>query len=134
MRGVQLYKTTEALQHEVDMYFANEETPTISGLAIFLGMTSKTFIEYGEKSEFAPTIEMARQRVEEFIERGALNNKLNATFSIFALKNRFGWKDRHEVETKLSGTLSLSALLAAADEVALPMGADKTNAIEAQTA
>lgn len=126
------YSTPEKMQEQVDCFFQNELTPTLGELATFLGLSYTTFLEYGTREGFAEVVERARNRSEAFIEKGALRGDLNATFSIFALKNRFGWKDKHEVETKLSGTLSLSALLAAADEVALPMGADKTNAIEAQ--
>jgi hypothetical protein len=36
--------------------------------------------------------------IENNIVKGAMNNNLNATMTIFNLKNNFGWKDKTEVE------------------------------------
>lgn len=133
MANQKSYTSIDDLRGEIDMYFANSETPTLGGLATFLGINYNTFLRYGEDGhEFRDAIDEARMRSEAFIEAGALRGDLNATFSIFALKNRFGWKDRHEVDTKVTGSLSLTALLEAAAHAALPMGADKQNAVEAQ--
>jgi hypothetical protein len=137
MANPKTYTSIEDLRYEIDMYFANSDTPTLGGLSMFLGINYNTFLRYGsEGHEFKDAIDEARIRSESFIEAGALRGDLNATFSIFALKNRFGWKDKHEIETKLSGTLSLTALLQAAeDRERLQITTlDKSAAIEAQPA
>jgi hypothetical protein len=107
------YKTPEELQKKIDKYFKTdalvslgiveegkkEKTikrycPTITGLVIYLGFSSRdTFYEYEKKPEFTDTIKKARTRVENAYER--LLHSPNCTGAIFALKN-FGWIDRQE--------------------------------------
>lgn len=71
-------------------------TPTISGLALYLGFSSrKAFYDYENKLEFSDTIKKARFRIENEYEKQLYNDK--CTGAIFALKN-LGWKDKTETE------------------------------------
>lgn len=98
-----MYETAEELQLQIDDYFANAKTPTISGLAYHLGFESRqSFYDYEEKELFSYTIKRARLRMEVKYEEGLHAN--SCTGAIFALKN-FGWKDKSEVE--LSGGVTL---------------------------
>lgn len=72
---------------------------TISGLAVWLDCDRKTLLNYEEKEKFFPTIKRAKTRIEASIEQGALMGIYNPTFSIFNMKNNFGWKDKQEVDT-----------------------------------
>jgi len=47
---------------------------------------------------FSETIKKIKSILEERINRGGLEGKLNPTMAIFNLKNNYGWKDRQEVE------------------------------------
>ena len=115
------FDTAEELQSAINEYFKllkvkDEEkdtsehfdsSPTITGLAYFLGFSDRhSFYDYEKNKEFSHTIKRARTRVENWYEQGLSSG--SATGNIFALKN-FGWKDKHEVtqETKTSGTLSI---------------------------
>lgn len=81
----------------------HSETPSITGLALFLGFESRQSIyDYESKGEFSYTIKRARLRVEASYEQFLLTQA--STGAIFALKN-FGWKDKSEVES--SGSMSL---------------------------
>lgn len=81
----------------------NKITPTISGLALFLGFCSRSaFYEYENKyPEFQDTIKKARFRIENEYEKQLYNDK--CTGAIFALKN-LGWKDKTETEVTASET------------------------------
>ena len=113
----------EVLQAKIDEYFNNcpdkvilscfdknngewveydKKTPTISGLALYLGFCSRSaFYEYENKPEFQDTIKKARFRLENEYEKQLYNDK--CTGAIFALKN-LGWKDKIENEITANET------------------------------
>lgn len=102
------YKNKEEMQTLIDLYFlacrvhktndttllddlSDEElqiindipdpTPTVSGLAYHLGMTTQALRGYEVKEEFLSTVKRAKQRIEMFLEGRLLGN--NATGPIF---------------------------------------------------
>ena len=105
------WKTVKELQDLIDAYFlsiTNEKgeyikPPTITGLAIALGTTRNTLVDYEEKDEFLRTIKEAKSRCEQWVEQNALMGKANPTFSIFNLKNNYGWKDKQETDITTNG-------------------------------
>jgi hypothetical protein len=105
-----LYDNAEALQREVDAYFDNEvKSPTITGLALWLGFESRQSIyDYEKEGDFSYTIKRARLRIEERYEQRLHGN--SPAGAIFALKN-FGWTDRQEIDHTTKGE-KLSALIA----------------------
>ena len=97
------YKTIDQLNKKIDAYFelADNENPTITGLAHHLGFASRQSIhdfEVKKKPEFAYTIKRAVLRIEEKHESGLYENA-NAGH-IFWLKNR-GWKDTQYIEDNM---------------------------------
>ena len=121
------FKTVEELQDAVDLYFetdayiavgmddSGEEkkmyAPTMSGLALSLGVDRKTITNYANKDEYFPTIKKARTRVEIALEQRLYGN--NVTGIIFNLKNNFDWCDKQEIkqETTHKGELTLAERL-----------------------
>lgn len=97
-----LYDNVDQMNKIVDKYFKDckkDDRPyTMSGLAHALGMDRRSLINYSDRDEFFLTIKCARERVEQQLEENALGNKSNAVFTIFNLKNNFGWKDTTEVK------------------------------------
>jgi hypothetical protein len=104
------YKTVAELEEKVDSFFTSEDAyiinekdgveekifaPTISGLALHLGVDRRTIVNYSNKEEFFPTIKKARARIEAHLEKKLFGN--NVTGLIFNLKNNFDWKDKSEV-------------------------------------
>lgn len=73
---------------------------TMSGLALWLGISRQTLVNYSYRDAFFDTISEARALVEADMEERMLANKSNATASIFSLKNNFKWTDKQEIEAK----------------------------------
>lgn len=96
------YKTIEELQEMIDLYFEeNEEYPTITGLALFLGFESRqSFYDYEKVKKFSYTIKKARLQVENSYEISLRKNGRSG--DIFALKN-FGWRDNQNIDLTSDG-------------------------------
>lgn len=77
-------------------YFEGEFRPTMTGLALHLGMDRRSLINYGKREKYGDIVAHARLRVEECLERKLYGNTVTGV--IFNLKNNFGWKDKNEVE------------------------------------
>ncbi len=72
---------------------------TITGLCVYLGISRHTWCEYADKPEFRDITEAAKLRVENYTEESALTGRANPVFSIFSLKNNFGWVDQQTINT-----------------------------------
>lgn len=105
------FSSVEELERKIDLYFetdafismgfdGDEElkqyAPTMSGLALSLGIDRKTLTNYANKDEFFPAIKKARSKVEVALEQHLYTK--NVTGAIFNLKNNFGWADKQELE------------------------------------
>lgn len=64
----------------------------ISGLAVFLGTTRKTLLNYKAREEFLPSIEYALARCEEYA--ADMLSSPYANGMKFNLQNNHGWEDR----------------------------------------
>jgi len=104
------FDSVEELEEKIEAFFKSEDchiinykdgteekiyAPTMSGLALFLGVDRKTITNYSNKEEYFPTIRKARARIESHLEKKLYGN--NVTGLIFNLKNNFDWKDKSEV-------------------------------------
>jgi hypothetical protein len=73
------------------------QPPTLSGLALYLGFTSRqTFEEYEINGKHAPLLKRARLRIESEYEKKL--HYQSSTGAIFALKS-LGWTDKTENKT-----------------------------------
>lgn len=102
------FDTVEALQLKVDSYFAEGGpaymqmgehliyAPTMSGLALHLGVDRRTITNYSEREEYFPTVKKARARVEEALEQRLYGQSVAGV--IFNLKNNFDWQDKQGLE------------------------------------
>lgn len=95
------FSTVAELEEQIQKYYERcelkEKPLTMSGLALWLGISRQTLVNYGYKDEFFDTIRIARDMVQADMEERALGGKSNATMSIFSFKNNFGWVDKQEV-------------------------------------
>lgn len=102
MARPKLYSSVEDMKKIIDDYFKmcdeKEKPYTMSGLAYALDMDRKSLLNYSKDEQFFPTIKKAKQKVERQLEENALMGKANSTFTIFNLKNNYGWKDQVEVK------------------------------------
>jgi len=95
-----IFSSPDELKDKILEYFVyctdNEDKITITGLALFLGFsTRKSLDDYASKKEYLYIIKRAKLVVENSYETNG------QTIDIFALKN-MDWKDKHEVDNKSS--------------------------------
>lgn len=106
------YETVEQLQAKIDEYWIYikgeqgedgkwirfPEHATVTGLALYLGFTSRqALLNYEHKEQFVDAVKKAKLQVEANYEQFLFGK--NAAGPIFALKN-FGWTDKTEVDQK----------------------------------
>lgn len=70
---------------------------TITGLALALGTTRETLLDYEARDQFSDTIKAAKLKCQNFTELSLYGTA--PTGPIFSLKNNYGWKDKTEVES-----------------------------------
>lgn len=120
MARPKLYTSVDKMQEKIEEYFEmcdeKEKPYTMSGLAYALDMDRRSLLNYSKDEKFFPTIKRARERVEQQLEENALTGKANATFTIFNLKNNYGWKDNIEVEGNAQSKITIVNSLPKDDE------------------
>lgn len=116
------YKTPEEMQEKIDAYFTrcagemlrgdngkpiydkwgqpvfvNVRPPTVTGLALALGFTSRqALLNYQAKPRFVDTITRAKSRCEEYAE-SRLYDRDGSRGAMFSLTNNFkGWSNNPE--------------------------------------
>ncbi len=99
------FETPEILDAAIDAYFAScydtegklIKAITYSGLAIALGTTRKTLLDYNGKDEFSDSVTRAKAKCEEFAESQLFIGK-NPSGAQFALTNNYdGWANKQDV-------------------------------------
>lgn len=88
-----------------------EKPPTVTGLALALGFTSRqALLNYQEKEEFVDSITRAKSRVEEYTET-RLFDKDGANGAKFSLSNNFkGWSEKQEIKAEITTKEELEQL------------------------
>ena len=102
------YKNSEELISQIQLYFyqcrCDHKPYTISGLALFLGLSTETLRryekEYGD-TEYPDIIKFAKQQVEVYAEEG-LYDKSKSSGAKFVLQNNFGWAEKQDVNQSLN--------------------------------
>ena len=102
------FKTLEELQFRINEYFDKmfqQHRPyTMSGLALWLGVTTKTLRswekDYGD-TVYTDIIKFAKQRVENYAEESLYDNR-KASGAKFVLENYFDLAEKHNVETSVN--------------------------------
>lgn len=113
-----LYDTPESMQVKIDEYFASCEQGqvievfdrktqdvktvvrkrplTIEGLAVHLGMTRTTLLNYTGDPEYVNTITRAKEKILSWKWETAWNGDVDPRVLQFDLKNNHGYKDESE--------------------------------------
>lgn len=118
------YETVEEMQKKIDQYFnsckgemlkdedgqpildkynkpifINQKPYTVTGLALYLGFTSRrALLNYEAKEEFVHAITRAKTKIEEYAET-RLYDKDGCNGAKFNLQNNFGWREKTEIES-----------------------------------
>ncbi len=123
------YKSVRAMQKKIDEYFNScrpqpvlgedkkvlvdkhgnavflpARPPTITGLALALGFTSRqSLLNYQDKEEFMDTVTRAKARVEQYTEERLFDSS-GANGAKFSLANNFkGWTEKSQKDVNLGG-------------------------------
>ena len=102
------FKTPEDLQILINEYFdtmhKNRKPYTISGLALWIGVTTQTLrrweTNYGD-TIYADIIKFAKQRVENYAEESLYDNK-KVSGAKFVLENYFDLAEKHEIKNNVN--------------------------------
>ena len=94
------FKTAEEFKLKFEKYieFCNsrKELPNIAGFCVYADINRDTF--YAQKDYYSDTFKKIQDRLED----ATINSKdINDTFKIFYMKNKFDYRDRQELDTKL---------------------------------
>lgn len=108
--------TPKELEEKAKAYFedggreiaGNVRLYTVSGLCLHLGITRTTLCDYENNPRFSDTVKMAKMRIENNLEELAELGLINASVSIFSLKNNFRWTDKTDIQ--LQGELKTNPL------------------------
>ena len=95
-------------EYERNNWITRDTYPTVTGLSLVLDLTRKSLIEYEGRPEFVNTIKRAKTEIEAASEQRLCNPSCTGT--IFSLKNNYGWNDKTEIDTIISGTLTTKTL------------------------
>lgn len=75
------------------------DLPTIEGFCKQIGINKSTLHEWVKsESEFSNAYKMAKEMQKDIWLQNSLKGLYNPTFTIFAGKNIFGWKDNRDVD------------------------------------
>jgi len=119
-----VFQDAEELKEEVNGYFKRceefKKVPTISGLAVCLGISRVTLFTYRKKHknlEIRKILMVAKGLIEANQEEGLIAGTLSAAGTIFSLKNNFDWKDKpNEIEDETKEKSTKSELLLEIEE------------------
>lgn len=105
-----IYNDIDELEQECEKYFAdctaNKLRPTVTGLTLALGFSDKTTLyDYRDREEFSHPVKKALTKIEHSLESKLDGNSVAGI--IFGLKN-MGWKDKTEVDQKVTGGINVS--------------------------
>lgn len=105
------FKTLDELLYRINEYFdtmkLHEKPYTISGLALWLGVTTTTLkrweTDYGD-TVYTDIIKFAKQRVENYAEESLYDNR-KVSGAKFVLENYFDLAEKHSVDANVNAKL-----------------------------
>lgn len=101
-----IFKTEEEFEKSFNDYIEDtkqkEELPNIAGFVVFANIGRHTFYDYEDK--YPHTF----KRINDILENATINAKINDTFKIFYMKNKFGYKDRQEIDANVNTDIKVT--------------------------
>ena len=91
------------IEKKIIDYFINcdkEKKPyTMSGLALELGLSRKTLVNYSKEELFYSLLSNAKQIIEAQLETKLIDKNQYCLGVFLNLKNNYDWKDQQEIKT-----------------------------------
>lgn len=77
----------------IDKCRTEKNLPNIAGFCVYCDITRETF--YAQQNYYSDTF----KKVNDILEDATINSKdINDTFKIFYMKNKFGYRDKQEID------------------------------------
>ena len=97
------YSEVDEMQKKIDEYFGGSHIPTVTGLALHLGFSSRReLLDYQGKPQYSHTITRAKSRCEEYAEQ-RLFDRDGQRGAEFSLRCNFRWSDSPEQQGGTDG-------------------------------
>lgn len=88
----------------IDYCIKNERLANIAGFCVYTDITRETF--YNQEQYYFDTY----KKIQDILEDTTINAKINDTFKIFYMKNKFGYKDRTELDNNITANVKTTDL------------------------
>ena len=84
----------------IDYCIKNERLANIAGFCVFTDITRETF--YNQEQYYFDTY----KKIQNLLEDYTINAKINDTFKIFYMKNKFNYRDRQEIDQNINANVN----------------------------
>lgn len=89
-----------------DMCDRDNKKPTIEHLAVHMGCFDQTITDYENRPDYSASVKKAKERCLNWLISAGLEAR-NPAMHIFLAKNNYGYKDKQEIDTNLSGGVTI---------------------------
>lgn len=103
------FKTKKDFENKFKEYIqkckTDKELPNIAGFCIYCDINRDTF--YAQEKYYSDTF----KKVNDILEDATINSKeINDTFKIFYMKNKFGYKDKQDVNANVNTEIKVTLI------------------------
>jgi len=84
----------------------NDYIPDIEGLAVYLGTTRKTILDYEKKDNFCYTVKKIKNKIAFYKKQKAMAGQIPSAVFCFDFKNNHNYVDKTEVDNNIKGELT----------------------------
>lgn len=99
----------EAFNNYIDYCIKNDKLANIAGFCVFSDICRDTF--YAQEDYYSYTF----KKIQNILEDYTINAKINDTFKIFYMKNKFQYRDRQEIDNTIRVDNKLDDILKAVE-------------------
>ena len=103
------FKTEDEFINKIKEYVqvckSRQELPNVAGFCVYCDINRDTF--YAQEQYYSDTYKKAN----DILEDATINSKdINDTFKIFYMKNKFGYKDKQDVDANVNTEIKVTLI------------------------